>query len=85
MRLISLTRGLSAIVDDSDYEWLSAWNWYALSAGKWFYAARDVTKSGKKTTILMHRIIRAAGDLVEIDHSMLIRLSPMTTRYRGAA
>jgi len=54
VKKISLTRGMFALVDDEDYEWLSQWKWYALRTRKnCFYVARQ--KNGK--TVLMHREI----------------------------
>lgn len=60
-RLIPLTRGLNAMVDAEDYEWLMQWNWHA----KWmpnirgYYAARNETDpaSGEQRTLLMHAAI----------------------------
>lgn len=39
-RLIPLTKGQFAIVDDEDYEWLSQWKWYLDDKG---YAVREET------------------------------------------
>jgi hypothetical protein len=54
IRYIPLTRGLYAIVDAADYEWLSKYKWFALDGhrGK-FYAGR---KHGR-TILQMHRAI----------------------------
>lgn len=38
MKRISLTKGMEALVDDQDYEFLMQWNWHAGKGGK--YAAR---------------------------------------------
>lgn len=60
MKLIPLTRGLFAKVDDADFGWLSKRKWYAQrSAAGRFYAAR-----GHGT--LMHREILPGAS--EIDH-----------------
>ena len=39
-RFIPLTQGLNAIVDTSDFEWLSQWNWSAKKCGNDTYAVR---------------------------------------------
>lgn len=57
MRLIPLTRGYSAIVDDADYKFLMRWKWYAARQPMTFYAARSTKKKGKKVTVWMHRVI----------------------------
>lgn len=54
---IPLTRGLVALVDDEDAEWLSQWKWHAVKTKSGFYAARAVRTSGKKKVIYMHRVI----------------------------
>ena len=55
MKQIRLTKGLYALVNDRDYEWLMQWKWYAEIAGRGtkFYAAR---REGK-LKIKMHRAI----------------------------
>lgn len=55
-RLISLTRGLYAIVDAADYEWLMQWKWHALKCrGVGFYAYRTEFSDGKRIAVPMHR------------------------------
>ncbi len=58
MREIPLTRGLIAIIDDDDYERLSAYKWYAAKIRNRFYATRDTWEGGKKgIPVRMHRDI----------------------------
>jgi hypothetical protein len=60
MRLIPLTRGQWAVVDDADFEWLSQWSWCACWSKytKSFYARRGVSVGhGKSRTMSMHRQI----------------------------
>ncbi|MFM8321636.1 MAG: HNH endonuclease [Chloroflexota bacterium] len=70
-RLIHLTRGYSALVDDADYPELSQYKW------SWFpnresdgYAARWLPKRhGRRSKIFMHRqIMNAPGNLL-VDHA----------------
>ncbi len=59
MRKIPLTQGQVALVDDSDFEFLSQWKWHALKqrTGN-FYAVRNSPwKKRKHFLILMHREI----------------------------
>ena len=56
-RLIPLTRGLHAIVDASDYEWLSQYKWSALKGDSGYYAFRTEFKNGKRLYTPMHRVI----------------------------
>lgn len=77
-RLIPLHRGrqneitgLSAVVDDSDYEWL-------LTLGPWklqqsadrliSYAAIRLKRGSPHRTTLMHRVITGVADGLQIDH-----------------
>lgn len=66
-RIIPLTRGLEAVVDAADYELLSAFKWYALSVGNGFYAAKG---SGNRSggLVLMHRLLCAAPQALQVDH-----------------
>lgn len=72
MKEIPLTKGLTALVDDEDYERLSAYRWFGERSknGRTGYA---VTKSGygRKGTksIRMHQILMGDGEPgLEIDH-----------------
>lgn len=70
MKTITLTRGMSAVVDDDVFEWASLLTWYAASGrgGKW-YAARTITRpTGGTTTEYMHRRIMDARRGQEVDH-----------------
>jgi len=69
MKRIKLTQGKYALVDDSDYGWLSRWKWHLTKQG---YAATDGKminrKGGKK--FLMHRLIMwlKPGNKLQVDH-----------------
>jgi len=62
MKEIPLGNGLNAKVDDEDYEWLSAYSWYAYydSQRGMTYAAHD-TPSGRR--VLMHDVIMGLDTL----------------------
>jgi hypothetical protein len=68
MRLIPLTRGQFAKVDDEDFEFLSQWKWHALKQPHTFYAARNVTVDGKRKTIWMHRVVNKTPEGLLTDH-----------------
>lgn len=70
-RLIPLSKGLHAIVNESDYRWLMQWKWYASwnKFSKTFYAMRDASRCGNnRKTILMHVAIAATKEKPEVDH-----------------
>ena len=55
---IKLNRGLYALVDGDDYNWLSRWKWCLLKGRSTFYAARKIRiGKHKQRTIYMHREI----------------------------
>jgi hypothetical protein len=66
IRYIPLTRGLHAIVDAKNYEWLSRYKWCAQARrdGATFYACRN---SGRRT-IMMHREIMKPPPGKVVDH-----------------
>jgi hypothetical protein len=76
MRRIHLTKGLVTIVDDIDYEWLSAFNWYAHKSpgGYTFYACRKRRKSEcpdtwkKNMFVSMHKEIMKTPSGMHTDH-----------------
>lgn len=67
-REMSLSRGLVALVDAADYEWLSQWKWSAVRCSGRFYACRVKTVSGKQTMLLMHRVLLDAPKGLVVDH-----------------
>lgn len=67
MKKIGLTRGLYALVDDEDYEYLNQWKWCAMKNRKRFYSMR-VVWGDKPKTILMHRLIMNTPKGMEVDH-----------------
>ena len=80
MKLIPLTQGKFAKVDDADFEWLSKYKWYAKNtrnkdedSGS-YYAARFQRTGGNPTTIYMHREITNCPDGKEVDHKNRDRL-----------
>lgn len=68
MKLIPLTRGHAAIVDDADYPALQVYSWCYKRCGASQYAARGTKNNGLQETILMHRMILNAPDGIEVDH-----------------
>jgi hypothetical protein len=72
MKVIPLTQGQVALVDDSDYDWLMQWSWCAVKArngGRGWYAKRGEMKAGRvQKTIPMHRAIMDAPVGITVDH-----------------
>ena len=67
MKLIQLTQGQFAMVDDEDFEELNQFKWYANSSNKYFRAIRNIRINGKYTTVKLHRVIMSAqkGDIID--------------------
>jgi hypothetical protein len=67
MRQISLTKGMTALIDDEDFEWASRFTWWAVNLGRkgenHWYAATNVGGRKNKKTLLMHREIAARAGL----------------------
>lgn len=76
MKKIPLTRGMFALVDDEDYEFLSQWKWFCDSNN---YAAR-----GCKERILMHRLINKTPEGLDTDHINGNRLDNRRSNLRSA-
>ena len=64
-RAIPLTRGESALVDDSDYDWLRQWRWLLVGPG---YAGRFDRLDGTSRLIYMHRLLINAQPGQHVDH-----------------
>ena len=67
-KMIPLTLGKFAIVDDEDYEKVNRWKWSAKKIGHTYYAVRGFRKEGKQIQIYMHRFIMGAASNQEVDH-----------------
>jgi hypothetical protein len=75
LKEIELTQGKCALVDDEDYERLSAFKWYAArdrrNEGKsTWYAATKLPRGlgGGQTTLKMHRFLMDAPPGMDVDH-----------------
>jgi hypothetical protein len=72
MKTLPLSRGLTAQVDDEDFEALNKYKWSALKGWRTFYAVRRITlPDGKQHLLLMHREILKETPpypIAEIDH-----------------
>ena len=65
VRHIGLTKGRWAIVDTTDYEWLSAYRWFACEGrGDRCYAATSI----RAKVVFMHRFIMQASEGKIVDH-----------------
>lgn len=69
-KYIQLTKGLSALVDDADYEKFNKFNWSAHpnGIGKKYYAIRKQKLDGKYKEIYLHREIMDAPTGMFVDH-----------------
>lgn len=72
VREIALTRGKVALVDDDDFERISATRWRArrgkrINGPDAFYALGEVKRDGKRVGIEMHRVIMGEPEAF-IDH-----------------
>ena len=71
MKEIILTQGMVALVDNTDYKWLTKWKWYAWKHGNMWYAKRNIQTPEKWVSIMMHREILGLklGDGLIVDHT----------------
>jgi hypothetical protein len=69
MREIKLTQNKVTLVDDSNFEYLNQFKWYALRSNNTYYAVRNIRlKNGKQTMVLMHRLIMNTPKRKLTDH-----------------
>jgi len=81
MKKIKLTRGLFALVDDDDYEYLNTMKWFAHKRNNSFYATRKYLNK----QISMHRQIMGVSDLnIIVDHKDLNTLNNSRSNLRLA-
>lgn len=68
-KMIPLTRGLFALVDEEDFAELSQHQWQAHEVSEgYIVASRTVYASGHQTTIYLHRQILGAAKGQQVDH-----------------
>jgi len=68
-KIIPLTQGREAIIDDQDYDKVSPFKWHAaMRKGIWY--ARTYMPGNRKTAIKMHRFILglSSADHIQVDH-----------------
>lgn len=66
---IQLSKGMVALVDDEDFEWLNQFKWYAVKGHNCYYAKRNDYSGDRQTTVKMHRAILGLTDpKVIVDH-----------------
>jgi hypothetical protein len=68
MKMIPLTQGKVALVDDEDFEYLMQWVWSASRNTGTYYAIRN-DYTGKHKVIFMHRVILNAPSNTMVDHA----------------
>ncbi len=66
-KLIELTHGYYAIVDEEDYERISQFRWYVFKSRRCFYAKRTVygKETGKFSTVCMHHDVLKSKSLTD--------------------
>ena len=82
---IPLTKGQAALIDDDDWELVSAYKWFAHWAPnvKSFYAKTNIHKpDGGQTGLLMHRLIMNAQKGEIVDHIRRDTLDNRKTELR---
>lgn len=88
MKEVPLTRGLIALVDDEDFEVVSALRWHALTSGKadeYYAASRQRGGGPGRPVLLMHRVImQPASKEIQVDHINGKRLDNRRSNLRFA-
>lgn len=68
LALIAMNRGCTAKVDAVDLPLVIGHTWTTLHSLRTAYARRTMCVDGKQKTILLHRVILAAEDGIQVDH-----------------
>lgn len=64
MKIIKLTQGKKALIDDEDYDLVSQYKWWVLKDRNNWYACATL----RNQTFYMHRLIMDAQKGIQIDH-----------------
>lgn len=84
MKQIPLTQGKFALVDDEDYEELSAFKWCAQKGRSTFYAMRRSSVVEGRKPIAMHREVLKCGPRDKVDHKDANGLNNVRSNLRVA-
>lgn len=70
MKIIPLSQGYFAQVDDEDFDFLNQWTWRAAVTKRVVYVKRDVFDKETKTStaIYMHRLLMSPDTKMVVDH-----------------
>lgn len=69
MKLIPLTKGKFAQVDDEDFEKVNQFKWCVQKIKNLWYASRNISIEGKQKKVLMHRdVMNISDSSLFIDH-----------------
>lgn len=80
MKLIPLTKGYHAIIDDADYERVSQMSWHITVTDKargTIYVKGYIRGTGKKTEVYLHRFLMTPPKGMVVDH---INRNPLDNR-----
>lgn len=83
MKLIPLSQGQFAQVDDEDFDWLNQWKWCADYNHGAYYARRTWFLNGKCYHVAMHREIMKTPKGIEVDHADLDGLNNQEYNIRN--
>ena len=81
MKLIQLTKGKQAIVDDDDYEELNQFKWYSNNG----YVCRAIKINGVYKTIPLHRTVNKTPIGLETDHINRNKLDNRKSNLRSVS
>lgn len=84
MKKIPLSRGLFALIDDEDFEFINKFKWYAIKNRENYYAVRqEYEKSKYKRRLYMHNeILKVVKEGNIIDHKDLNSLNNQKSNLR---
>lgn len=83
MKTIALTKGMVALVDDEDYEFLNQWKWYSSHSRMGnYYARRDEIVGDITRRVFMHRVIAGAVSGQYVDHINHVTLDNRRSNLR---